>query len=455
MKARYGGKEVYVQFSNGGDFRWVSTNDLLDRKPTDFLHMVEESNNRHYSPRSRTSRKDNHVQRVEIPSDDHYLLNRTHKLPSDDIFVARRMIEAFRVGIAPPDRISDFTFGRDREINSVNSWLQDWTNNIMLLIGDYGMGKTHLVQYIYQKALNQGYAVAKVDADPNEAPFFRPKRIYGSLLHSLQYRDPGSGMIKGSDVFLKTMLERGQFADHIYLKFVNWHQPATWHWIKAAERAVRPSGEEYKELPGLHDHQTAANIYTHLLSTFGWASKRVLGLKGLVLIFDEAESMNILDGYQLEKGMNFFRAIVNTALNNELLLKPPEQIRGLTHGGHSAHVPFLFRRESGMKLVFAFTRLWWDHYVPELNDAARMSLEPIGSNALRSIQERIAEYYQEAYMPFRVPAMPTDDVIKALSFRNGNTRKFVKSCVEVMDIARAGNLTEHQVRELVHSRMNL
>lgn len=325
----------------------------------------------------------------------------------------------------------------------------------MLLIGDYGMGKTHLVQYIYQKALDQGYAVAKVDADPNEAPFFRPKRIYGSLLHSLQYRDPGSGMIKGSDVFLKTMLERGQFADHIYLKFVNWHQPATWHWIKAAERAVRPSGEDYKELPGLHDHQTAANIYTHLLSTFGWASKRVLGLKGLVLIFDEAESMNILDGYQLEKGMNFFRAIVNTALNNELLLKPPEQIRGLTYGGHSAHVPFLYRPDSGMKLVFAFTRLWWDHYVPELNDAARMSLEPIGSNALRSVQERIADYYQEAYTEFRVPPMPIDDIIKALSFRNGNTRKFVKTCVEVMDIARARNLTDQQVRELVYSRMAL
>ncbi len=456
MEAKNGGQEVHIQFSRSGEFKWVKVSELDNRKATDYLNLLNKDDERQVR-RSRNVASTNvsTVPRIEIPADNHYLINRSRKLSSDPSFIARRMIEAFRVGIAPPDRITDFTFGREQEIRSMSAWLGQMDNNIMLMVGDYGMGKTHLIQYIYRKALDDGFAVAKVDADPNESPFFRPKRIYSSLLASFQYRHPGSDTIKGFDYFLQSVLETGAFKDHNYLQHVYWQSPATWHWIKAVERSVRPDGDLYKELPGLHDHQTAANIFTYLLSTFGWAAKRLMGLKGLILIFDEAESMHILDGYQYEKGMNFFRALVNTSLNNKLLLKRPYEIQGLTHGGHSSDVPFLYKSDSGLKLVFAFTRLWWDHALPELNNAARLTLEPISSQALRELQNHISDYYQEAYPSFELPELPTDAILRGIAYRNGNTRKFVKTCVEIMDIARAGNFNSAQTEELVHTGMML
>ena len=86
---------------------------------------------------------------------------------SDERFKSRRMIEAFRLGTVPYDCVREFTFGRDRETQSLMDWLDEPEENGLLVVGEYGTGKTHLLHYAYGQALQKGFAVAYVEMDPN------------------------------------------------------------------------------------------------------------------------------------------------------------------------------------------------------------------------------------------------------------------------------------------------
>ena len=55
--------------------------------------------------------------------------------------------------------------------------------------GQYGSGKSHLLDYMYSLALNNKYAVATVKLDPNEAPPSKPKLVYRKLIQSFRYKD--------------------------------------------------------------------------------------------------------------------------------------------------------------------------------------------------------------------------------------------------------------------------
>ena len=83
-----------------------------------------------------------------------------------------------------------------------------------------------------------------------------------------------------------------------------------WDWIEARESRAKPWGF-FSLLPGLYDYSTAANIYCYLLSSLGWASREVLGLKGLLLVFDEAETVEMnFYSQQAQNSRNFLRSLI-------------------------------------------------------------------------------------------------------------------------------------------------
>lgn len=373
---------------------------------------------------------------------------------SEERLKSRRMTEALRLGIVPYDCVEEFTFGRDEESEQVKKWLGSPEKSTLLIVGEYGSGKTHLLHYARGIALQEGFAVGWVEMDPNEAPFHKPKRVYSRIIQNLKYRSQQDTGLRGFRDFVKEILSNGAFKDHVYFKHLigQTHDEALWDWIEALEAVVRPWSHDnwtYRFLPGLYDYSTAANIYCYLLSALGWAAKKVLGLEGLLLIFDEAETVNMsYYSYQAERSLNFLRALIRTASNDTRLLGAPSEADLDYCGvGDGVLVPFLYKPPSNLKLIFAFTSLdWnyqysWDGYcnrVPkfvEIENALRIDLGPLTDNALQEAFEHICLLYDSSYN-FLEETPIIEAISRKVNTQSGRTRRFVKAAVEALDLVR-------------------
>jgi len=384
----------------------------------------------------------------------------------DPKFRARRMIEAFRLGIVPYDCVEEFTFGRDREIGKVKRWLQNWNQSAMVIVGEYGTGKTHLLHYAIGRALESDFAVAWVEADPAETPLYRPKRVYSRLVQNFRYPSKLDGQLKGFRSFLSEVLSKGALKDHLYFQHLirPEENEAYFEWIEAREsipRPVRPPGsyhsysaQVHRYLPSLYDYSTAANIYCYLLSGLGWAALRVLGLKGLLLVFDEAETVEMyMYRSHFERSLNFLRALVCTSMDQAKLLGDPSRSDlNYCRVGRAANTPFLYKKPSGLKLLFAFTSLEWNYEedlvkagrgrpkVKEIDALPKISLQPLTDRDLRQVFQHIFRLYREAYS-FSQDQVSVDELLQEVISESGKTRYFVKGSVEALDIARLGEST--------------
>jgi hypothetical protein len=353
--------------------------------------------------------------------------------PCHERLKPRWMIEAFRLGIVPYDSVGDFTFGRDDEKAQVQEWLDVEDDNVLIVVGEYGAGKTHFLQYTLSWALQEGFATAWVSMDPLEVPFSKPKRVYSHLIRNFRFRSPENGQLARFREFLRLAIAQGAFRDHVYFQHLvgKTSDEDLWNWIEAREARCKPAGKtigDYRYLPGLYDYGNAANIYCYLLSSLGWAAKRIMGLRGLLIAFDEAETIDMHTyHYELEKGLNFLRALIHTANNNF------EKLRDLSRCCKGPGIPFLYREPSGLKIVFAFTYL--NSAVLELDDLPKIGLEPLEDDALREAFEHICRLYNDAYNCLEA-RLSKDDIFRRMVARKNHLRLFVKGSVEALDLVR-------------------
>ena len=412
------------------------------------------------------------------------------------------MIEAFRLGIVPHDCVSDFIFGRTAEIGHFTNWLHSPDSSSLVVAGEYGSGKTHLLHYIYGCAQQEGFAVALVEMDPNESPFHRPKQVYRRFVQNLQFCETETGYPKilGFREFIQEAVARGALEDHTYFKCLidRSVDETLWEWIEARDVSLRPPSvyqqtklnigqgnintdernlkrmeEMLKEvqrfvdgrgarslglmppegspnLPGLYPYYKAANIYCYLLSALGWAAKAVLGLKGLLLIFDEAETVDSYDNlYQADKSQNFLRALVRTADSDDRLLTSPTKTDlDYCQVGIGRSIPFLYKQPSGLKLLFAFTPIDTQKsgslstVSSELEASFRIDLEPLAEASQKTLFEHVYVHYKSVYDDFKagLPANTLDAIFRRLIRIPGPVRMFVKATVETLDLIRTSQL---------------
>lgn len=371
---------------------------------------------------------------------------------SKECFKARRIIEALRLGIVPTDCITEFTFGRDKEISTILDWLhlKSANDNVLFLFGGYGLGKTHLLHYIEEIALRERFASAIVELDHSEVPLFKPKRVFNRVALNFKYLSPKDGELKGFREFIDEVFWEGGFEDHIYFEKINEHlnkfnEKYIWEWIECRESYPRPLYKDfmgrmkeypsYSYFPPLYEEQTAANIYCYLLSGLGWAAVNLLGLRGLLVEFDEAESIDIARYYrQLLMGRNLLKALMRVANNDDSLTKKPSLNLGLEYcaKGEASRVPFLYRIPCGLKLIFAFT-----HTIQEREEAKHIvELSPLSENAKREIMDCIKSLYERAYgKTYQLDI--TQEQLTSISGRDMEiTRYFTKGIVESLDSER-------------------
>ena len=412
LRQRYGGFELYVEFEDGIR-RWVRSNEVRFLSETPILKKYKHSGN----------------------------------ALSKEQFKAREIIEALRLGIMPQKYVEEFTFGRDKEINYVKNWLNNSHSNSFLITGEYGVGKTHLLEYIYWVALRNNWAVSMVELDPDEASFHKPRNIYQNITSSFRYKLQNGNFRE----FLREIASLNdsfhKIKNHVYLgEVIKRIRNGTvnddiWEWIEG-----NPVWYIY---PRMYSYSTCANIYCYILSGIGWAAKNILKKNGLLIIFDEAETIDPYwyTTYQSNKAVNFFKGLMLMAENVEALLKEVLEDEFYEHSTYKgwwgkytdlqycgySRLPFIWNIPSYVKIIFTFTSIPWILYKLSFNNLKPFEITPIKNETLMKISEQIVNLYQIAYK-FH---LNKDQVVKTFGLiRKDKTRSFIKDMVEALDLMR-------------------
>ena len=102
--------------------------------------------------------------------------------------IVRQTLEALRLGVVPSAHVEDYTVGRTDEVKSVEVLLEEG-RGFRLLWGDYGAGKTHILDLAEQAGIRAGFVTARVVLNPREVPPAHPMRLYRAFLGNLKYPD--------------------------------------------------------------------------------------------------------------------------------------------------------------------------------------------------------------------------------------------------------------------------
>lgn len=124
---------------------------------------------------------------------------------------AQRVIESLRKGIPPDGFVRHFTVGRASEIAQLTKRLEDAAAGALLLQANYGSGKTHLLRFIRECALEKGFAVSAVTLDCKGGVRFNlMDQVYGAICRHMEV--PGVGGPKGIRLVFNFVVDRLQGA---------------------------------------------------------------------------------------------------------------------------------------------------------------------------------------------------------------------------------------------------
>lgn len=110
------------------------------------------------------------------------------KINSAGNFKLRRTVERLRDGLFDPLGIKLLTMGEaklnqafDRGVKMIDKG----KSSHLCICGAYGQGKSHSLNYIKQRALDQNFVVSYINLDPREIPFHRFKDVYRELMEKI------------------------------------------------------------------------------------------------------------------------------------------------------------------------------------------------------------------------------------------------------------------------------
>lgn len=438
-KTKYNGQELIVRFDKG--FKA-----LVKKEEIQYLTMIDQQKIENAQVECLRMA----ATTVSISDHEEELI----KKPVEDAQTAREMIESIRMGIVPIRHIDKLSIGREKEFEKFQKWLKKRDNNILQIVGPYGMGKTYLLRQLYNRCLNDGYLVSLVEIDPQEAPFNKPKRVYSKIVKNLRFKEAGF------EKNLEDLLEKYSKSKSV-MRFLKDHAYLTTIFQKLGgpekDECIRWIKGDYKnDYSGLclYEDGTSANIYCYILSGISSASKKC-GFKGMIIFFDEAENIEgpWLTKLQKDRANNFFRGIVMLAQNDQRLTS--ERFNEVDRGREGKKTRLIYSRRcdgrgpiyyaykpdkhSGkinnkLKLVFASTNM-------QNNSETKWStikLDILNEDAQKALIKKIASLYSSAY-----PISFQEDILEKVFIntnkvyiKNNSIRIFIKSIIELLDFIR-------------------
>jgi len=398
------------------------------------------------------------------------------KVENSDILANKKIIEAFRLGIVPGFAIQDITVGREKEIKKVEKWLSKDSESLMM-IGQYGQGKSHIIRYIRQKALDEGYLVAYCDIG-EESLMHKPKSVFNTLMKSLVFKDKENGVNYNNN--LKKFLK-------LYAKFVSkfskegsqnmskFLKPGIGNLIRRINNKWTEEELDSNYLAGFVDYlcgdedtanpyrfkkssippfQTSASIICNILSSIGNMAASMNNsensFKGLILIFDEGEAIDS-PGYnskQRDGGINLVNGLTEISNNNDDLLSESHNLTNkygqyygeqtkLVYSGIHKDVRFSNHKENHVKCLFTFV----EGETEVIDTLEEYGVEKIILIDFTSIEKnkliyKIIEIYEKAY-EYKVKHIEKlrNILIKRLE-NSDNTRSIIKITVEAIELSK-------------------
>ncbi|MCB9883061.1 MAG: DUF2791 family P-loop domain-containing protein [Planctomycetes bacterium] len=346
--------------------------------------------------------------------------------------VRRQVLEAVRLGVVPLRGLLAYTVGRDEEIESARSMLEGRDGDrCRAVLGDYGTGKTHLLELIQHIALDLGWVVGRAWLDPQEAPPSKPRRVYAALARSFVYPDKH----EAGELGLWPLLEQAARDDELQNGlFDSEHRHA---FLAPAIRYARglldeleqhPESSELSELQilltdwiegratgvsqelqrrlhanvavrdrvlALSDFGTLPRIYGYMLSGVGHLARRC-GYRGVLLLLDETELFSNLDLEARARAVDVFRVLMSAALPDEAM-----DLTSVRKGGRGIirELPPRFGSEGNLALALAATpgSASEDFLRETLGPERVLELRRFGKAQFREMGDRILDLYLQAY----------------------------------------------------------
>ena len=398
-------------------------------------------------------------------------------------YQARTIIEELRQGSVPADYVPFFTVGRDNWLTFIEddllNYIAEGGAKVRFLNGDYGDGKTHFMSIIRHIALKHGFAVSFVILT-RDVPIHKFEAVYQAIVQQLRGNFKGMGIRNLLNQWLDSLTADEKpptveqlaelaetlrnlpdmnvnFANALVALARNRFLPlqegegrderteareTVFRWFEAGKLAKR----ELKPF-SIFEVVNKANSKQMLNSLNSFLRYR--GHKGLVLLFDELETV-ILQA----------TSIRNAAYENVRLLIDNAEQASYFHI-FFAIIPDVLLAEKGFK---SYDALW--SRVRSIGQQDRLNYRgvlvdlhrtPLKEEELIRLGQSLRQIHQIAYRWDAARAVPDDLLIGICKNQKkmgllSEVRLFVKQVIRLLDMAEQGedvtqnvDLAEHIV----------
>lgn len=215
----------------------------------------------------------------------------------------RRAIRSLRVGVVPPTHVLVLTVGADVIRTFIEREVKEQLSGrkrALVVIGEWGSGKSNLLCYMREYCIKNNQAVSYINLNGRSSALNHPQRFYHRVAADMRLP---KGQGKGIPSLLRLLMEEK-----------NWQLGAAWisRNLKNSELAKAVylffNGDVTKALPVLMGNDIAWGSYQYQkakamkrLTDLGSLVKAI-GMNGLMIQFDELETMNQLWNSVSRKG---------------------------------------------------------------------------------------------------------------------------------------------------------
>lgn len=399
-------------------------------------------------------------------------------------FQARVIIEGLRKGLVPTEYVSFFTVGRQNWLKFVEEDLDNFIaqggGKVRFINGDYGDGKTHFMSLIRQLALQKSFAASLVVLTRN-VPIHKFEVVYQELVAQLRGQFDGVGIRsliqhwietqKKAAVDREALVNTLRQTPNMDLNFANalvgLFQAASLASEKASaedastEESVDPQeilhqwfeGKKIakKELAKFHVFETLNKNNSKVFLQSLVAFLKLTGHKGLILLFDELETV-------LAQGAS----VRNAAYENLRLL--------MDNTDHAEYlqlffslIPDVLLSEKGFK---SYDALW--SRVRSVGDSEALNYRgtlvdlhktPLKRQELVDLGISLRQIHEISYR-WSAQESITNDLIAEMCKKQdemgvlSEVRLFIKQMIRYLDMAEQGNVMDesHLLENLLSSQ---
>lgn len=359
------------------------------------------------------------------------------------------------------------TVGRDVEFALIDQDLAETPEQgaARVFLGDYGTGKTHLLELIEHKALADNFLCARVVLDEEEVPASHPQRVYRALCRGLTYPDSPARGIQPLFEKLRSWDGRdffrpGSASYHAYLSpgLAYWRAldaedelaDELLSWLEGSPsqsnmeleaRLKQRTRIRQQRLFALKDYRPWAHLYSYLVGGLAFLARQA-GYSGLVILFDEAEFYSLLNATGREFADLVFGYYATAGLGPE---RSRFNLEGAKRGGQAVHRSFppLYREKQPLYCVFALTEdPWGVGALRNIVGEERLHrLTPLGLRDYQDLCLKVVALYRESYPNCRAgPEVqnPMGQVVYRGVERGilANPRQVLKFVMELLDFSR-------------------